>query len=109
MSSACDVVVAPGGQIWINGNRIENVLSVQVEHDGIDGMRMTLELRPTSVMSGVIPAQTIQDIAETVPGAQKDVDIARAMENAKLRSQGINPVSGQGQTKPMKTSYTLAD
>lgn len=80
------MVVTRNRAVYINGHRIENVISVDIEQNAMDPTRMTLEVVPTSVMYGDIPSDTIEDLHSQSAG--KDVDISKAMENARLRREG---------------------
>jgi len=91
----CDVVF-DGSRVTINGTVIGNVVNIQVESDttGFGSSRMVLEVVPTSITSGRIPDETVKALADEMSassGSTDDVDVSRALKNARLRAQGIDP------------------
>lgn len=111
MSNRCDIVLTSRHEVYINGNLIGNVYSLNVEQDPNRPTMVTLELAPTSLMFGEIPKEQVEQIRQS---PDEEVDIERAMRNAMSRSHGIDPMANvkavvastpAPKTKPARKAY----
>jgi hypothetical protein len=89
MTERCDVIMTRGRDVYINGTKIGCLVEAHVDRDvslGPPGdTRLTLELRPTSVIYGEVPSETVEAMKDS-----PDVDIEKAIEKAQQRvSAGV--------------------
>lgn len=97
----CDVVLTPRQEVYINGNLIGNVTSINVDQEyGSGPTRMTLELTPTSVMFGEIPRVQIEALINDDSSSTNDVDISRALARAAARGAGLDPNTHTAPARP---------
>lgn len=93
----CDIILTPGNEVYINGNRIGGLVRFTLDKDGNQRPELTLTLDPTSIIFGSVPSDTIQTLWDeaTKTGAAQadgDVDIHRAISRAQARAAGLDPV-----------------
>ena len=83
------VVLTPDQRIFIDGNEVRGVVSVDVSTAMGQPTRIIIELNPASMLYGDPPSETIEDLhAQTVSGPGDTVDISKAIARAQERRQG---------------------
>lgn len=93
MTHRCDVVLPSAGHeaVYINGTMVGSVIDVNLTQDGGTGTRVTIEFRPSSLIYGDVPNETVEALNEARDGAGT-VDISRAISRARARVAGLDPV-----------------
>jgi hypothetical protein len=89
MSERCDILITKQGQVYMNGIRLTNVVSIDVTYDSdfqMRGARLSLEVIPTSIIQGEPPADEVERLhQQVVSDPAGPIDITKAIENVRRR------------------------
>jgi hypothetical protein len=89
MSERCDILITKKGQVYMNGIRLTNVVSIDVTYDSdfqMRGARLSLEVIPTSIIQGEPPADEVERLhQQVVSDPAGPIDITKAIENVRRR------------------------
>lgn len=79
------VVVTRTGEVYIDGHLIRGVIDLRSEVDHREGITLSMDIRPGSIVMGDPPDDLVEEMHKQVSDPDATVDIQHAIESALRR------------------------